>query len=59
MVPLIRGMPMSLTDHVDRNPKVKLLRGRIGYVKTWIEEDDEDIIYHGPYFYGQLFTDSA
>ena len=37
MVPLVKGMPMSLTDHVDRNPKVKLLRGRIGYVESWIE----------------------
>ena len=46
MVPLIRGMPMALTDHVDRNPKVQLLRGRIGYVKSWVEEDDEEVTYH-------------
>ena len=45
MVPLIRGMPMSLTDHVDRNPKVQLLRGRIGYIEDWIEGDDEDITF--------------
>ena len=31
-LPLVIGMPVVLTDHYDRNPKVKLLRGRIGYV---------------------------
>ena len=41
MLPLMLGMPMSLTDHVDRNPKVTLLRGRIGYVHGWLEDDGE------------------
>ena len=45
MMPLVRGMPMSLTDHVDRNPKIQLLRGRIGYVQSWIEEDAEDVAF--------------
>ena len=30
MLPLIEGMPVMLTDHVDRNPDKMLLRGRIG-----------------------------
>ena len=29
MLPLIKGMPVMLTDHVDRNPEKMLLRGRI------------------------------
>ena len=27
MVPLVRGMSMSLTSHVNSNPKIELLRG--------------------------------
>ena len=34
MLPLVRGMPVSLQDHLDRNPKKQLLRGRVGYLKT-------------------------
>ena len=32
MLPLAKGMPVALTDHVDRNPQKNLLRGRIGYI---------------------------
>jgi hypothetical protein len=30
MLPLVKGLPVSLTDHIDRNPEKNLLRGRIG-----------------------------
>jgi len=36
MLPLVHGMPMSLTDHIDRNPKKQLLRGKIGYLHSWV-----------------------
>lgn len=35
MYPLVKGMPVSLTDHVDRNPEKNLLRGRVGFVHSW------------------------
>ena len=38
MLPLAIGMPVALTDHVDRSEK-SLLRGRIGMIVGW----DEDV----------------
>ena len=29
MLPLIEGLPVALTDHVDRNPGKQLLRGKM------------------------------
>ena len=42
MLPLVRGMPVALTDHIDRNPKKLLLRGKVGYVHSWVEHPEED-----------------
>ena len=42
MLPLIVGMPVALTDHLDRNPKKNLLKGRIGYIDSWVESDKEE-----------------
>ena len=44
-LPLATGMPVMLTDHYDRNPKINLLRGRIGYIDSWVLNDKEDSIY--------------
>lgn len=42
MFPLAKGLPVSLTDHLDRSPEKNLLRGRLGKIVGWIlaEEDD-------------------
>ena len=37
-----------LTDHVDRNPEKMLLRGRIGYIRSWELAEDESSAAHGP-----------
>ena len=42
LLPLAMGLPVTLTDHVDRNPEINLLRGRIGYVDGWVLADSED-----------------
>ena len=34
VLPLAVGMPMALTDHIDRNPAKQLLRGKICYVHS-------------------------
>ena len=34
-------MPIALTDHIDRNPEKQLLRGKIGYVHSWVTQKDE------------------
>ena len=41
-LPLAKGLPMMLTEHLDRNPEKSLLKGRIGYVKRWVLDDRED-----------------
>ena len=41
MPPLVRGMPMTLTDHLDRSPDRNLLRGRVGTVHSWILHEDD------------------
>ena len=35
---LVHGMPVALTDHIDRNPQKQLLRGKIGHIHSWITE---------------------
>ena len=39
MVPLVEGMPIALTDHIDRSPEKQLLRGRIGILQSWVEDE--------------------
>ena len=41
MLPLIENMPVALTDHIDRNPEKRLLRGRVGFVHSWVLDDKE------------------
>ena len=41
MLPLVRGMPVALTDHIDRSREKNLLRGRRGYIHSWVLESDE------------------
>ena len=35
MFPLIEGLPVALTDHLDRSPDKQLLRGKIGRIHSW------------------------
>ena len=35
MLPLCKGMPVCLTDHLDRNPEKSLLRGKVGEIHSW------------------------
>ena len=41
-LPLILGMRVALTDHIDRNLAKQLLRGRVGTIHSWILNKDED-----------------
>ena len=45
ILPLAKGMPVALTDHIDRNREKNLLRGRIGYIVPWVVRDDEHSVY--------------
>jgi hypothetical protein len=44
-LPLIEGMPVALTDHIDRSPQKQLLRGRVGYIHSWILQAEEKSQY--------------
>ena len=41
-LPLIHGMPVATTDHIDRSPDTAILRGRIGYVHSWVLHAEEE-----------------
>ena len=34
-------MPVALTDHIDRNPAIQLLRGKVGYIHSWVLHGEE------------------
>ena len=46
MLPLVEGMPVMLTGHLDRNPAKNLLRGSRGNIVGWIEHPEEDNTTH-------------
>ena len=41
MLPLFKGMPVAMTEHIDRSEGKRLLRGRVGWVHSWVLADDE------------------
>ena len=41
VVSLVPGMPVALTDHIDRNPDKQLLRGKVGEIHSWILDEKE------------------
>ena len=45
MLPLVKKMQVVLQDHLDRNPDKQQLRGRVGYVESWVLHSDEDSKY--------------
>ena len=51
MLPLAIGMPVALTQHVDRSQK-SLLKGRTGYVHSWFWKENEQqprVVRLGPH----------
>ena len=41
MLPLSKGMPVTLQDHISRDPEYLLLRGKVGKIHSWIEHENE------------------
>ena len=41
ILPLIKGMPVAMTDHIDRSIDKRILRGRVGHVHSWVLHDEE------------------
>ena len=44
ILPFLKSLPIAMTDHIDRSPDERTLRGRIGTVHSWILADDEKIV---------------
>jgi hypothetical protein len=36
MLPLVPGLPVALTEHIDRAEDKQLLRGKTGIVHSWV-----------------------
>ena len=45
LLPLIRGMPVAMSDHIDRSEDKRLLRGKVGWVDSWVLDDDEQSVF--------------
>ena len=45
MLPLVVGLPVTLTDHIDRNQEKNLLRGRQGTIDSWVLADGEASVF--------------
>ena len=41
ILPLIKGMPVAMTGHIDRSIDKRILRGRVGHVHSWVLHDQE------------------
>ena len=45
MVTLVKGMPVALTDHIDRNAEKQLLRGKVGEIHSWVLDEKETSMF--------------
>ena len=41
ILPLMKGMPVAMTDHIDRSNDKRILRGRVGHVHSWVLDKEE------------------
>ena len=48
VLPLMKGMPVAMTDHIDRSIDTRILKGRVGHVHSWLLAKDETSTFkHG------------
>ena len=45
VVTLVKGMPVALTEDIDRSPDKQLLRGKVGEIHSWIVDEKETSTY--------------
>lgn len=46
IVTLVQGMPVALTDHIDRSIDKQLLRGKVGQIHSWVLHEQETSTSH-------------
>ena len=45
MLPLMIGMPVVVTEHINRSDDKIILKGRVGYIHSWVLAPDEKSEY--------------
>ena len=45
MLPLIIGMPVAMTNHINRSIDKRILKGRVGYIHSWIFAEKENSVF--------------
>ena len=45
ILPLMKGLPVAMTDHIDRSSDKRILRGTVGTVHSWVLADDESSVF--------------
>ena len=40
LLPLMKGMPVAMTDHIDRCIDTRILKGRVGHAHSWVLDKD-------------------
>ena len=45
LLPLFKNMPVAVTEHIDRGAEKLILRGRIGYIHSWILSSTEKSVF--------------
>ena len=54
MLPLMKGKPVAMTEHIDRSEDKRLLRGRLGWVHSWVLADEESSVFEdGEHFFAK------
>ena len=41
----MKGLPVAMSDHIDRSSDKRILRGRVGTVDSWVLADDEKSVF--------------
>ena len=41
VLPLMKGMPVAMTGHIDRSIDKRILKGRVGHMHSWALDKDE------------------
>ena len=48
VLPLMKGMPVAMAIHIDRHMDKRILKGRVGFVHSWVLAEDESLTFqHG------------
>ena len=45
VLPLLIGMPVAVTEHINRSYERRILKGRLGYIHSWVLAPDEQSVY--------------